>query len=458
MKEHIEKINEIMSSAKKVHFIGAGGISVSSLASITKSAGYSVTGSDRTRSELTDKLVSEGIPLVYGHFAESVHGADIVVYTAAVRNGNPELDEAKKLGIPCFTRAEYLGWLMSRSPVRIGVAGCHGKSTVTAMISEIMIQAGLDPTVVCGAEIRELGGSAYRTGKGGGFVFEACEYCDSFLSFLPTVAVVTNVEFDHPDYFRDMDMLRDSYARYASIGDTVIYNADDAESLKMIELLPDRVKKISFGLGDADYSAADVAFDGASSSFTLLRRGEPITGVRLSLPGKYNVCNALAASAAALECGASPDDVPAALRDFRGVARRFEYLGVTKRGAVVYDDYAHHPTELRSVISAAKSLGKRLVCLFQPHTYSRTASLFGEFAEALSIADVAVLVDIYAAREVNKWNVSSEQLAEAIPGGIYGGSVTDSAKYAAENFGEGDMILILGAGDIIAAGKTIFDF
>ncbi len=458
MKEHIEKIDGLMTSAKTIHFIGAGGISVSSLASVTKEAGYTVTGSDRTRSALTEKLESEGIPVIYGHYAENVRSADIVVYTSAVRDGNPELDEAKRLGIPCFTRAEYLGWLMSRSPVRVGVAGCHGKSTVTAMISEIMIKAGLDPTVVCGAEIRELGGSAYRTGNGGGFVFEACEYCDSFLSFLPTVAVITNVEFDHPDYFRDMAMLRASYAKYASIGDTVIYNADDAESLEVIKSVPERVRKISFGLGNADYSAKDIRSCGASSSFTLLRRGEPIAEVRLSLPGLYNVYNAVAASAAALECGAGPDDVTAALKDFRGVARRFEYLGVTRRGAIVYDDYAHHPTELRSVISAAKSLGKRLVCMFQPHTYSRTASLFDEFADALSAADVAVLVDIYAAREKNEWNVSSEKLAGSIPGGIYGGNVAESAKYAAENFGDGDLILILGAGDIIAAGKMIFDF
>ena len=458
MKEHIEAINRIMPTAKKIHFIGAGGISVSSLAALTKKAGYEVTGSDRTPSALTSRLESDGIPIVYGHFPESVHGADLVIYTAAVRGGNPELEEAVRLGIPCFTRAEYLGWLMSGYKYRIGVAGCHGKSTVTAMISEIMIASGLEPTVVCGAEVRELGGMAYRSGKGEGFVFEACEYCDSFLSFLPTVSVITNVEFDHPDYFKDMSMLRNSYAEYASIGNTVVYNADDPESLRVISSVPDRVRKNSFGLGNADYSAAGIRTEGASSSFTLLRRGEPVAEVRLSIPGLYNVYNAVAASAAALESGASPEAVTAAMKDFRGVVRRFEYLGTTKRGAVVYDDYAHHPTELRSVIGAAKKLGKRLVCMFQPHTYSRTASLFDDFVGALSGADVALLVDIYAARESNEWGVSSEQLAGAVPGGKYVGSVASSARYAAENYGEGDLILILGAGDIIAAGKMIFDY
>lgn len=447
------ELGALMKQAKRVHFIGIGGISMSSLAMITRKKGYTVSGSDRNVSALTKKLEAADIAITYAHQAENVCGADLVVYTAAVHEDNPEMKEAHRLGLPLYTRAEYLGWLMSGYRERIGVAGTHGKSTVTSMLAEIYLAGELDPTVVSGAELRDMEG-AYRIGGEEYFLFEACEYCDSFLSFCPTTAVVTNLEYDHADYFKDMEQLRESFRRYLALGHTAVLNADDPETVALMSDYHGKV--VTFGVkNDANYTAKAIEYRLGNAKFALFAGENKLCEVTLSVPGYHNVLNALAASAAALSCGASPEAVQKGLAMFGGAKRRFEYMGKTDKGALVYNDYAHHPSELRATLSAAKAMGHRLVAVFQPHTYSRTASLFDDFAAAFGDADEVIFADIYAAREENIYGVSSALLAEKTPGAVCLGDCETIARHLLATVGTGDLILILGAGDILRLGGLL---
>jgi len=447
------ELNRIMKHASGIHFVGIGGISMSSLAAITKEQGHEVSGSDRTMSRLTAHLTDCGITVHDSHKAEWVHGASLVVYTAAVHEDNPELAEAKRRGIPLCSRADYLGWLMSGYRERIGVAGTHGKSTVTSMLTEIYLAGELDPTVVSGAELREMGG-AYRIGGEDYFLFEACEYCDSFLSFCPTTAVITNVDYDHADYFKSMDQLIASFRKYVGYADRAVLNFDDPESVLLAEGYEGEV--ISYAIDhEADYTAQNLTWDHGCASFDLVEKGRTLCRVTLAVPGKHNVLDALAAAATALTCGATPEAVVKGLSVFGGAKRRFEYMGKTEKGALVYNDYAHHPSELRATLSAAKALGKRLVAVFQPHTYSRTAAFFDDFTAAFGDADEVIFADIYAAREENVYGVTSALLAEKTPGAVCLGDPAVIAAHLLATAGEGDLILILGAGDILKLGKIL---
>lgn len=450
-----ETVSGIMKNAVKIHFVGIGGISMSSLAAITKNLGYTVSGSDRTESEMTDRLASEGIDVKYVHAAENVKDASLVVYTAAVHKDNPELAEALSAGIPLCSRADYLGWLMSGYRERIGVAGTHGKSTVTSMISEIFMSAGLDPTVVSGAELSDMGG-AYRIGGKEYFIFEACEYCDSFLSFSPTTAVITNIEYDHADYFKNMDQLRGSFLKYAGYAKRTLYCADDGESVGLMKKCPGGT--VSFGSGEnADCRAADIRYDQIGcAEFDIVRNGEKLCRVKLTVPGRHNVLDATAAAACAFSFGIAPDAVADGLLRFRGAKRRFEYLGRTASGALVYDDYAHHPSEIKATLAAARARGMRIVTVFQPHTYSRTAGLWDGFVHAFGDSDVTILADIYAARETDDCGVSSKMLADAVHG-IYLPSFKAIADWLRTNCGKNDLIMILGAGNIVNLGAMIVD-
>ena len=413
-----------MNRAKRIHFVGIGGISMSSLAAITKERGYEVSGSDRTPSALTERLAASGITVRYAHEAEAVHGASLVVYTAAVHPDNPELAEATRCRIPLCTRADYLGWLMSGYRERIGVAGTHGKSTVTSMLSEIYLAGELDPTVVSGAELRELGG-AYRIGGEAYFLFEACEYCDSFLSFCPTTAIITNVEYDHADYFKDMDQLRASFASYTALASRAVLNADDAETMALAETFSGEV--VTYGKSPAaEYRAENLTVVRGCASFDLTHRGETLCRITLRVPGEHNVSNALAAASASLSCGATPAAVAEGLAAFTGAKRRFDYMGKMTCGADVYNDYAHHPSELRATLSAAE-------------------------------ADLTLFADIYAAREVNTFDVSSEALSKKTPNSRYLGTFDAVASFLREYAEPDDLILILGAGDVIRIGAMLVD-
>lgn len=452
---NVETVSEIMKNAARIHFVGIGGISMSSLAAITANMGFTVSGSDRTESEITARLASEGISVRYAHAAENVVGASLVVYTAAVHGDNPELAEAKRLEIPICSRADYLGWLMSGYRERIGIAGTHGKSTVTSMMAEIFIAAGLDPTVVSGAELPDMGG-AYRIGGEQYFIFEACEYCDSFLSFSPTTAIITNIEYDHADYFKDMEQLRASFLKYAGYAKRAVFCADDRESAELMKNY--HGETVSFGFNsDADYRADSVKYNSfGCGCFDIVRNGEILCRITLAVPGKHNVTDALAAAACAISYGVSPAAVAEGLLRFKGARRRFEYLGSTASGALIYDDYAHHPSEIRATLSAAKARGMRVVTVFQPHTYSRTAGLWDGFVSAFEDSDVTLFADIYAAREKNTYGVSSQMLADAAHG-IYLPSFEAIADWLKTNCRKNDLIMILGAGNIIEIGAMIAD-
>ncbi len=449
---NITEISNIMDDAKKIHFVGVGGISMSSLAAITKEQGYQVTGSDRIETALTQKLSKQGIDISYGHKAENVEGSSLIVYTAAVHSDNVELSYAEKRKIPTCSRADYLGWLMSKYKNRIGVAGTHGKSTITSMLAEIFIAAGANPTVISGAELTSMGG-AYRIGGDEYFIFEACEYCDSFLSFIPTTAIISNIEYDHADYFKTMDHLRNSFVKYAECAENVLICSDDKESVNLKERFGE--KTVTFGFTNSDYSSVNLTFENGFASFDIICNQEVLCHITLSVPGKHNVLNALAAAAIAFMHGVSSIAVSEGLRIFKGAARRFEYMGTTKKGAAVYNDYAHHPSEIKATLSAAKEFGKRIISVFQPHTFSRTANLFEEFCDSFYDSDITVLADIYAAREINTFGISSEALAEKIKNGFYFPTFENIAEYLDKISCADDLILILGAGDIVKLGNMI---
>ncbi len=441
---------DVLGNARKLFFVGIGGISMSSIAFVFSSKGYSVSGSDRAESAMTRKLCAAGITVHKGHDAANVHGADAVIYTGAVNEQNPEIAEAKRLGIPLIYRADALGYMMKKYETRIGVSGSHGKSTCTAMISHVLIASGKDPTVMCGAETAEMGG-AYRVGEREDFVFEACEYKDSFLGFFPTVSVVLNIDLDHTDYFTGgLEQIKASFRKYAEIAlaaenGIVVANADDENTVSALAGLP----LVTFGINaEADFAARNVCYEGGHAEFDIFAHGSFFCRTRLSVPGEHNIYNALAAAAACAHAGVGAEDIARCLADFAGLSRRFERKG-SVGGAEVYIDYAHHPRELRASVSAARKLCRgRLLCVFEPHTYSRTYSLFDEFAASFAGADKIYFVDIYAAREVNTYGVSSEALAKATRGGEYAGSYAVAAEKLRAEAACGDIILILGAGTV----------
>ena len=444
------RIGEILSNAKTVFFIGIGGVSMCSLAQITQTDGIQVRGSDRVESARTRRLTELGAEIYIGHNPNSVLGADAVVYTVAIGEDNPEYATAKKEGIPLISRADYLGYLMMRYPTRIGVAGMNGKSTTTAMCAQVLM--GKDPTVLCGAEAESLGGDACLIGKGREtLVFEACEYMDSFLHFNPTVAVILNIGMDHVDYFCSLEQIRASFLRYAQrVGETgvAVVNADDSQvRLAMADF---KGKTVTFGRSlKAEFRAENITSENGRRSFDFCRNGKKLCRLRLCQPGDFQIENALAAATAAYICGVSPDEIARRIATFVGVHRRMEYKG-RLNGADVYDDYAHHPSAVEATLKGAREMGyRRVVCAYQPHTYSRTVGLFHEFVEAFEDADLVLFADIYAAREQNDGGVSSALLAQSIgKKAVNCGDLTTLAETLEREAKEGDLIIIMGAGDI----------
>jgi UDP-N-acetylmuramate--alanine ligase len=339
--------------------------------------------------------------------------------------------------------------------VRLGVSGTHGKSSTTGMLAHIFMDAGMDPTIACGAEIPSVS-SAYRLGAGEHFIYEACEYKDSFLDFYPSIALWLNMELDHVDYFKSIEQMRDSYVSSAKDAGAVVVNWDDencriaGERLKGVWLV-----KTGKERSDVDYSAKNVTFEKGCASFDLYNESAFLCRIELKVPGLHHVSNALCAAASAHICGISPEQIAKGLSSFGGIARRFEFKG-EKNGVRVFDDYAHHPSEITALLTAVKTLGyDRVICAFQPHTYSRTKSLFGDFVEALKLADLTILSDIYAARETDTLGVSSAQLAELIPGALYCPSLADVTNTLRELAQPGDLILTVGAGSIYQAGEAL---
>ncbi len=444
-----------LEKGKRIHMIGIGGVSMSGLAEIALNMGYKITGSDQNESDNVNKLREHKIDVVIGHKAENVIGANLVVYTAAIKKDNPELQHANELLIPTMERSDFLGEITKIYSETIGICGTHGKTTTTSMISLAFLNAGMDPTIQVGADyLKEIGGN-YKIGNSPYFIVESCEYVESFLKFHPETVTLLNIEEDHLDYYKDLEHIKSAFKKFVNLVPErgfVIYNADDINCCDVVKDLKCNV--ISFGIKNttADWIATDIKLnDTGYYSYTATNGYEKIE-INLNVVGYHNIYNSLSAIATAYAHKANLALVKEGLEKFTGASRRFEYRG-TLNGAKVYDDYAHHPTEIMATIKSASALPhNKIWVVFQPHTYTRTASLFNEFSSAFIDANNVILTDIYAAREIDDGTVSSKQLADAIneiSGNCqYISSFDDIFEYLKQNVVESDLILTIGAGTI----------
>ena len=447
---------------KNIHLIGIGGVGVSAIAEILLSRGYSVTGSDMKESDLTNKLAKMGARIYLGHKSENVENADLLVYTNAIGSDNPELLAAKEKGIPCLTRAEMLGLIMDEYENSIAISGTHGKTTTTSMVSLIMNEAKLDPTILVGGTLSEIGGNC-RVGNSKYFITEACEYMDSFLSLRPKMEIILNIDSDHLDYFKDIDHIAKSFDEFAHLvpeaGTIIAYDANPFVK-KVTQSLSNVV---TFGLSeDCDFYATDLHFNQDGMPSFNVHNGENVTTVQLNVPGEHNILNALASFACSTVLGIDSKTIADTLNKFHGTQRRFDVIGTTNHGVKIIDDYAHHPTEIKATLSACKNVPhNRLFCLFQPHTYTRTLALFNEFLDAFLEADVLCLAEIYAAREKNIYKISSSELAQKIKEKHpckevhFFETFEEISDYVEKNAENGDMVITMGAGDIYKVGELL---
>ena len=433
-----------------VHLVGIGGVSMRPLGLVLKGMGMHVTGSDMSASVSTEELEAHGIHVDIGHHAENIQGADCLIRTAAAHNDNPEIAAARAAGIPVFERAQAWGEIMKSYNNAICISGTHGKTTTTSMMTHILMEAQADPTVMIGGYLPLLH-AGHRVGRGDTIVLESCEYCDSFLNFYPTVAVVLNVEADHLDYFKDLADIQKSFHKFAQIATRgVVSNGDDPHTVEAMK----GISCITFGMGEHNRVRA-VNMSSDWCHFDVVCDGALYCHLDMGVMGRHNAMNALAAAAASWLMEIPGEAVSQGIHAFHGAGRRMEFKGKFK-GADIYDDYAHHPDEVAATIETARSMhAKRLVLAFQPHTYSRTKALFGDFVEVLKKADVLLLAEIYAARERNSIGISSMDLAEQIPGAVYCETLQDVTKYLKENIQEGDLVITMGAGDIFRAGEAL---
>lgn len=455
----------VFSSVRHIHFVGIGGIGMSGIAEILLSQGFSVSGSDLHRTEVTDHLASLGARICVGHSADHLGDAEVVVYSSAVRpDANPETRAALDRKIPIIRRAEMLSEV-SRLKYCLAIAGTHGKTTTTSMCGLVMMKAGMDPTVIVGGKLKGLGGSNARLGHGDWIVLEADEYDRSFLQLLPTIAIITNVEADHLDIYSDLDDIKEAFCEFTNkvpFYGTACVCIDD-EGVR--DILPSISRVVmTFGTSDdATVRATNIVYTQRNTTFTLTVNGVDHGEIMLHVPGEHNVRNALAACAMALRCGIAFETIRDGLADFGGVYRRFELRG-ERNGVLVIDDYAHHPTEIRATIDAARNgwPGRRVVAVFQPHTYTRTRDFVDEFASACAEADVVVLTDVYAAREQPIPGITGELLATAAralghSSVHYVPNVVDVAGQISGMLQPGDVVLTMGAGDIHKVATALVD-
>lgn len=452
-----------LSDYRNIHCIGIGGVGLSAIAEILLSRGYNVSGSDMKQSEITDSLEKHGARIYIGHRAENVEDADLIVYSAAIAEENPEIIRAREKNIPLAGRAEVLGVLMDDFENSIAISGTHGKTTTTSMVSLILEHARLEPTILVGGNLAEIGGNV-KVGNSQYFVTEACEYRDSFLQLRPKIEVILNIDSDHLDYFKDIDHIVSSFERFAKAlpegGKLIAYDANPFVN----RIIRDIPSAITYGYSEGcTYSISDVAFDQEGMpSFDISCCGSRLGRVTLQVPGEHNILNAAAAFACCHQLGVSPEIITETLNLFHGTQRRFDIIGTTEEGVRLVDDYAHHPTEIRATLSAAGNIPHHeLWCLFQPHTYTRTLALFDEFADAFEDADILILADIYAAREKDIYKISSRELADEIrrvhpdKKVYYMSSFEEIANYVKKNAVRDDLVITMGAGDIYKVGEMI---
>lgn len=443
---------------KKVHFIGIGGISMSGLAEILLKNGYRVSGSDMRDSSIVEKLRNKGAEIYLGHDSNNIKDVDLVVYTAAVHPDNVEYMRAVELNLPMMDRAEFLGKIMLGHKYGIAISGTHGKTTTTSMVSHIVLEENVDPTILVGGELDVINGNVLA-GSSEYFVTEACEYKGSFLKFHPYIGIILNVEADHLDYFKDLDHIKETFHKFVDIIPAegyVVVNAEDSNVLDVIKNAKCNV--LTYGINNGEYRAKNITYnDFGCGVFDTYKGEEKLFTVELNVPGEHNVLNSLSAICCALALNMSKQSIINGLFNFRGTHRRFELKGV-KNGINVIDDYAHHPTEIQATLKASKNYPhKRIIAVFQPHTYTRTITLFKDFVECFDGVDELILADIYAAREKDTGIVSSVTLGDAIrTKGVKATnfhSFEDIVSYLNDTLKEGDLLLTMGAGDVNKIGE-----
>ncbi len=446
-----------LENKRHIHFIGIGGSGMFPLAQILHAKGYYLTGSDNNETDTLQMVREMGIPVTLGQKAENIEGADLIVHTAAIMPDNPELIAARKSGVPTIERSVLLGEITAHYSDAVCISGTHGKTTTTSMTTQILLDAGIDPTCVIGGKLPAIHGSG-RVGKSPVMVCEACEFVDTFLKLYPDIAVILNIDADHLDYFKTMENLIASFRKFAEKATKVlIVNGDDLNTQKAVSGLDKRILTFGYAPTNDYYPKNIVHVDGVTLSFDLCRKEEVLTRITLHIPGDHNILNAIAACVASHEAGATWEQCAAGLNAFHGAQRRFEVLGKIG-GITVADDYGHHPTEIEATLKAAKALPfKRVWAVHQPFTYSRTATLLDDFARVLSHADFVVLSEIMGSREKNTYNIYAKDLAAKIHGCVWFPDFPEIADYVVKNARPGDLILTLGCGDINKCAHLIVE-
>ncbi len=453
---------DIIKKYKNIHMIGIGGVSMSGIAAILKNFGFNVSGSDRVDSDTVQELIKKGIKVTVGHNLEDVAKSDVVVYSAAIKQDDPEMLEAKRLNIETIERANFLGSLTKCFQDTICISGTHGKTTTTSMISLCFVEALKDPSIQVGATLKAINGN-YRVGNSEHFIIEACEYVESFLKFSPKAEIILNIDNDHLDYFKNFENIKNAFVKYVKLlpdDGILVFNGDDTNCLELPKHT--NAKTISYGISNknTDYFAVNIVFDNDGfPEFDVYKHDEFFDRIKLSVPGMHNVLNSLATIALCTEYGIDKKAIKSALIKFTGANRRFEFKGKVN-GASIYDDYGHHPTE---IVATSKSLMNKKYnkswVVFQPHTYSRTKTLLNDFAKALLNFDNIIILDIYAAREQNTYGISSKDLADKIKSlgkdAKYIPNFDDCVNYLKENVKENDIIMTLGAGTVTEIGPML---
>ena len=443
--------DRIIEKVKNIHLIGIGGSGMCPLAEILHSKGYLITGSDNNESDPLKRIKALGIKVYMGHSPENVKNAELIVYSAAISEDNPEIVEAKKLGIPLMERSHMLGALTRRYDNVIGVCGTHGKTTVSSMITHILILNKQNPTAVIGGKLPLINSNGIA-GESDTMVCESCEFVDTFLQLSPDKAVLLNIDNDHLDYFKTMDNLVASFSKFVNMASLTFVNGDDPLCMKAVE----NCQYMTFGLDSKnDFYAENIESGKFGFCFDVMYRGEKLTRLNMHIPGKHNIYNGLATFAACYSEGIAPDDIAKAVESFTGAGRRFEFLG-EYNGFTLADDYAHHPTEIKATLSAAKELNyNNVIAVFQPFTFSRTALLKDEFIEALSIADKVILTPIMGSREKNTYNIYSEDIAKELKDCTVVDGFENIADKIIETAKENDIVITMGGGDIYKAAHIV---
>jgi len=441
----MEKFFDFLKNKNQIHFIGIGGSGMYPLAQILRSKGYNLTGSDNNETDTLDAVRKMGITVYLGHSANNINDADLIVYSAAIKKDNPELVAAAKNNIPAVERSKLLGLVTSWYKKAVCVSGTHGKTTVSSMLTHIFLAENIDVSAVIGGKLKAINGSG-KAGTSDIMVCEACEFADTFLQLSPDISVILNIDRDHLDYFGTMDNLRLSFTKFCNLTSSVLVINGDDENTRIAAGNSDFAgKTVTFGFG-ANNGYYPVNISG--TEFDLYRKGEFLTHISLKIYGVHNILNAVAACAAAIEAGCGPESASIGLSSFEGAGRRFERLAVID-GVTVADDYAHHPAEITVTLKTAKNLGfKRVWAVHQPFTYSRTAALLNEFADALSIADKVTLTEIMGGREKNDYNVCSKDLADKLGDCKVIADYDNVARFVSENVETDDLIITLGCGDV----------